>query len=115
MQDFPEEFMESANNELYCNLCRQTASCSKRCLVESHRNTSKHQTAFDSRSELLIPHILQTFLKSSNTGFEEKVTKAFLSIDILLYKLNNKHIQNLFSNVVTVCHMKLLAEKQYSN
>ena len=33
---------------------------------------------------------------SSNTDFVEKVTKAFLSADIPWYKLNNKHIKNLF-------------------
>ena len=42
---------------------------------------------------------MQTFLKSSDTNFVEKVTKAFLSADIPLYKLNNTHIKNLFRDV----------------
>ena len=35
-------------------------------------------------------------LRSSDTDFVEKVTKAFLAADIPLYKLNNTHIKNLF-------------------
>ena len=74
-------------------------SCNKRFLVNSHRNTSKHQKAFGSRSVNLIPQISQTFLRSSDTDFVEKVTKAFLSADISLYKLNNTHIENLFRDI----------------
>ena len=36
------------------------------------------------------------FLRSSDIDFVEKVTKAFLSADIPLYKLNNTHIKHLF-------------------
>ena len=88
--------MESINNLLYCNLCNCAVSCNKRFLVDSHRNTSKHQKALGSRSENLIPQTSQTFLRSSDTDFVKKVTKAFLSADIPLYKLNNTHIENFF-------------------
>ena len=71
-------------------------SCNKRFPVDSHQNTSKHQKALGSRSENLIPQTSQTFLRSSDTDFVEKVTEAFLSTDIRLYKLNNTHIKNLF-------------------
>ena len=67
--------------------------------VESCENTPKHQKAFDSRCQLLIPQTLQTFFRGSNIDFVEKVTKAFLSRDILLYKLNNKHIKILFHDI----------------
>ena len=87
--------MESINNQLYCNLCNCAVFCNKRFLVDSYRNTSKHQKALGSRSENLIPQTSQTFL-SSDTDFVEKVTKAFLSVDISMYKLNNRHIKNLF-------------------
>ena len=88
--------MESISNQLYCNLCYCAVSCNKRFLVDSHRNTSKHQKALGSKSENLIPQTSQTFLRSSDTHFVEKVTKAVLSADIPLYKLNNTHIKNLF-------------------
>ena len=99
VREFPEEFMESISNQLYCNLCNCAVSCNKRVLVDSRRNASKHQKAFGSRSENLIPQTSQTFLKSSDTDFVEKVTKAFLSADIPLYKLNKMHIKNLFRNI----------------
>ena len=62
LQDLPEECIKSPNHELYRDMCSCTVSCNKRFLVESHGNTSKHQKALRSRSELLIPHTLQTFL-----------------------------------------------------
>ncbi len=46
-----------------------------------------------------MPQSSQIFLRSSNSDFVEKVTKAFLSADIPLYKLNNKHVKNLFSDI----------------
>ena len=42
---------------------------------------------------------MQSFLRSSDTDFVEKVTKAFLSADISLYKLYNTHIKNLFRDI----------------
>ena len=99
VKEFPDEFMESINNQFYCNLCNCAVSCNKRFLVDFHRNTSKHQNALGSRSENLIPQTSQTFLRSSNTDFVEMVTKAFLSDDIPLYKLNNTHIKNLFRDI----------------
>ncbi len=83
LHDFPGEFTITPNNELYCNLCNCAVSCDKRFLVDSHRKTSKHQKAL-SRSELQMSQSLQTFLRSSNSDFVEKVTKAFLSADISL-------------------------------
>ena len=99
MIKFPDEFMESTNNQLYCNLCNCAVSCNKRFLVDSYRNTSKHQKALGSRSENLNPQTSQTFLRGSDTNVVEKVTKAFLSADISLYKLNNTHIRNLFRDI----------------
>ena len=48
--------------------------------------------------KILSPR-LQTFLRSSDTNFVEKVTKAFLSADIPLHKLHNTHIKNLFRGI----------------
>ena len=98
VKEFPDQYMERINNQLYCNLCNCAVSCNKRFLVDSHRNTSKHQKVFGSRSENLNSQTSQTFLRSSDTDFVEKITKAFLSADIPLYKLNNTRIKNLFRN-----------------
>ena len=99
VKKFPDEFTQSISNELYCNLCNCAVSCYKRFLVDSHRNSSKHQKALGSRFEDLIPQTSQTFLRSSDIDFVEKVTKAFLSADIPLYKLNNTHIKNFFRDI----------------
>ena len=99
VKEFPDEFMESINNQLYCNLCNCAISCNKHFLVDSHRNALKHQKALCSKSENLIPQTSQTFLRSSDTDFVEKVTKAILSADIPLYKLNNMRIKNILSQI----------------
>ena len=96
VKEFPDKFMESINNQLYCNLYNCVVSCNKCFLVDSHRNTLKCQKVLDSSSENFIPQTSQTFLRSSETDFVEKVTKAFLFADIPLYKLSNMHIRNLF-------------------
>ena len=115
VKKFPNEFMESIDNQLYCNLYNCAVACNERFLVDSHRNTSKYHKALNSRSENLIPQTSQTFLMSSDTDFVEKVTKAFLSADIPLYKLNNTHIKNSFVTLVTDCHLKLLVDEQHCN
>ena len=99
VKEFPDEFMESINNQLYSNLCNCAVSCNKRFLVDSHRNMSKHQKALGSKSKNFIPQTSQTFLRSSDTDFVEKVTKAFLSADTSLNKLTNTHIKNLFRDI----------------
>ena len=42
VKEFPDEFMESVNNQLYCNLRNFSLSRNEHFLVDSHRNTSKH-------------------------------------------------------------------------
>ena len=96
---FHDEFMESINNQLYYNLCNCADSCNTCFLVDSYRNKLKHQQVLGSRFENLILQTLQTFLKSSDIDFDEKVTKAFLSADISLCKLNNMHIETLFRDI----------------
>ena len=61
VKKFPDEFMESINNQLHCNLCNCAVSCNKRFLVDSHRKASKHQKALGSRSENLIPRLRKRF------------------------------------------------------
>ena len=53
VEEFLDKFMESINNQLYCNLCNCAVSYNKRFLVDSHRNTSKHQKTLGSRSPRL--------------------------------------------------------------
>ena len=44
VKEFPDKFMESINNQLYCNLCNPAVSCNKRfvlILIEIRRNIKK--------------------------------------------------------------------------
>ena len=108
VKEFPDKFMERTNSQLYCNLCNCAVSCNKRFLVDSPRNTSKHQKALGSRSVNLIPQTLQMFLRSSDTDFIKKVTKAFLSAIILSTSLTIRILETSFSTLVADCHLKLL-------
>ena len=74
VKEFPDKFMESINNQLYCNLCNCAVTCNKRFLVDSYQNTSQHQKAIGNRSENLISQSSQTFLRSNDADFVEKVT-----------------------------------------
>ena len=85
VNEFPDEFMEIINNQLYCNLCNSAVSCNKRFLVDSYPNTSKHQKASGSRCENLIP---PDFAKPRH---------LFLLIFICISL--NAHIENFFRNI----------------
>ena len=63
-KEFPDEFVENINNQLYWILCNCAVSFNKRFLVDSHRNTSKHHKALGSRSENVIPQTSQMFLRT---------------------------------------------------
>ena len=99
VKEFPDQFMESITTNYIVICIAVRFFCNKRFLVDSHRSKSKHQKAFGSRSENLIPHTSQTFLRDSDTDFVEKVTKEFLCADILLYKLCNTHNINRFRDI----------------
>ena len=100
VKEFPNKFMESTvlTND-YIAIYVAVPFWQKRFLVDFYRNTSKHRKVLGSRSENLISHNSQTFLRSSDTNFVEKVIKALLSPDIFLHKLNHTHIKNLFRDI----------------
>ena len=112
VKEFPDEFMESINNQLYYNLSNRAISCNKRFFVDSHRNTSKHQKALGSKSENLIP---QTFLRSSDTDFVEKVTRHFCLLIFLCTSLTIRILKTSFVTLVTDYHLKLLVDEQHCN
>ena len=115
IQFIVKEFPDKLLTINYIAICNCAVCCNKRLLVNSHRNTSRNQKALGSRSENLSPQTLQSFLRSSDTDFVEKVTKAFLSTDIPLYKLNNTQSKNFFRDMVTDCNLKLLVDEQHCN
>ena len=115
VKEFSDEFMQSINNELYCNLCNCAVSCNKHFLVDSRRNTSKHQKALGCRSEDLMPQTSQSFLRSGDTDFVRKVPKAFFLLIFLCTSLTIRILKTSFVILVTDCYLKLLAEGQHGN
>ena len=92
--------MESINNQLlYIAICVTVRFLATNAFLLIHG-----KVLGSCRSENLIPQASQSFLRSSDTDFAESdtnfvETKAFLSADIPLYKLNNTHIKNLFRDI----------------
>ena len=90
----PKEFMTSARGQLYCTLCAKIVAHDRKSSVDKHRLSAKHQKALSST-------VLQRQqpIDSTNVGWRDyvgKVTSAFLSADIPLYKLRNPEMQSLF-------------------
>ena len=95
VKEHPSEFVKTPRSELYCNLCNCVVSCEKKFLVDSHRQTAKHCKRLVDQSSSGS----QSFLAANPIDFTAKVTSAFLSANIPLYKLNNKELQNLFKEM----------------
>ena len=87
----PKEFMTSARGELYCTLCATIVAHDRKSSVDKHRLSAKHQNALSSTVQQR-----QQPINSTNVGwggYVGKVTSAFLSADIPLYKLRNPEMQ----------------------
>lgn len=95
-QQRPEEFIVSHKGELYCRLCGVQVSVDKAALIESHRNSNKHQSLL--RTQPTQQHI-KSFSHPNKISWSYKVTKAFLEADIPLHKLNSEPIKNLFKSI----------------
>ena len=92
---YPGEFGSTPQGELYCNLCSVVVSHAKRFLVDSHRNTAKHQRGLPQRVNIHA----QQFLDCTTKDFAMNVLEAFLSADIPLWKLRNNKLKKLFQSI----------------
>lgn len=93
VNEFPQEFQGTPRGELHCKLCGTVVTHARRSSVVKHREGVKHR-------EKLAGATKQSVLKAQCLPIGEqlvdRVTKAFLSADIPLKKLNNAEIQGLF-------------------
>ena len=94
---FPAEFGKTPASELFCNICNCVVKCDKQFLVNRHRQTAKHQKQLPS-SSTTSPQS-QSFIQLISKDFTESVTRAFLSADIPLKKLQNKELKQLFKDL----------------
>lgn len=100
VNEYPKEF--SVNSDfLFCSLCAVNVNASKRYFVDSHRASSKHQLKLKTKSasQPTIAEAIHSVSKKAD--FYDDVTKAFLSADIPLEKLNNPQLRSLFENMKT--------------
>ena len=89
------------DRKMYCKLCSVIVNCVKTYTINSHMSTHKHTKKLNSNLEntkMLKLKPEQTFLETTNscTEFSIKILNAFISADIPIHKLNNKHLKNLF-------------------
>ena len=103
----------SANNISICAALRFLATNAFLLKVIKIRPNTKR--TIGSRSKLLIPHTSQTFLRSNNTNFVEKVTKDFCLMIFLCTSWTTRISKTYFMILVTICHLKLLVGKQCCN
>ena len=96
MAGYPDEFLRTPADQLFCQLCQCNVWFEKRHYVDVHHQSKQHQ-----KSACLSSSISrQTFLPPpSSTTFTDQVVKAFLAADIPLYKLRNSEMIKLFYSI----------------
>ena len=93
----PTEFGKTLILQLFCNICNFVVKCDKQFLVDNHRRTAKHQKQLPSSST--SPPQSQSFIQLGPKDFTKSVTRAFLSADISLKKLQNKELKQIFKDI----------------
>ena len=93
---YPTEFMATTCGELFCTLCSTIVSHDKKFSADKYRQSKKHQKALLSTSKQQQQPLSVPTTSFDWNDYVGKVTTAFLSADILLYKLNNPDLQALF-------------------
>ena len=88
--------MATVRGKLFCTLCSTIVSHDRKFSEDKHCQSTKHHKAL-----LSTPQQRQQLLSIPTASFDwndyvGKVTAAFLSADIPLYKLNNSDLQALF-------------------
>ena len=94
IETYPNEFLKSNTNDLYCNLCHVSVNYKKKYYIKRHRKSQKHiKNIENNKSYKQLP--LQESMNSNNSP----IIKAFIDSDIPLYKLRHQSIKNLFSSI----------------
>ena len=83
---FQKEFIVAPGNKLYCNICACIVSSDHKSAILKHRSSKKHNNGLTETE-----FVMQTFLTEPVEDLTEKLVKAFLSADILLYTLFSRY------------------------
>ena len=96
-REFPNEFRANPMGDLFCILCCQAVNCGKRFRVTSHRQNIRscsQRTTVNTAEKRQ-----QTFIPILKKNFKSKLTEAFLTADIPLFKLQHPQIRQLFTHL----------------
>ena len=91
------EFMATVHGELFCTLWFTIVSHDRKFSVDKHRQSTKHHKALSlTLQQQQQPLSMPTATVVLTGMIVGKVTTAFLSADVPLYKLKNSDLQALF-------------------
>lgn len=96
VRKYPDEFISTSTNELWCVVCNKTISFDRKSTVIAHINCKQHLEHFNS-----LQNDNTYTIKLPEFKFPENFVKMFLEIDIPLYKLREKPLQQF------LCDFKL--------
>ena len=94
------EFMATVHGELFCTLCSTIVSHGRKFSVDKHCQSTKHHKALLSTLQQRQQPLSVPTASFDWNDYVGKVTAAFLSADIPLYKLNNSNLQALLNTYV---------------
>ena len=116
VKEFPDQFMESINNQLYCNLCNCAVSCNKRAflliLIEIHRNIKKR---LEADLKILSLRLRKRFLGVVTPILLKRKSKHFCLPIFLCTSLTIRILKTSFVTLVTKCHLKQFVDEQHCN
>jgi len=91
----PNEFQATPRGLLLCKSCGVVIDHKRKSTIEKYRSSTKHQQRIQPAPP--SQSILTADSSQERDAFATKVTEAFLSANISLYKLNNPHLKELFN------------------
>ncbi|KAF7689950.1 hypothetical protein CDIK_2725 [Cucumispora dikerogammari] len=89
-------FFARSDTILFCRLCEKKVNYDKFSLVEQHRKGELHVRAL---SQLRSGAAVQSRLNFTNVTKSENIIMGFLSANIALYKLRNKTLVKVFTDL----------------
>ena len=107
--------MATVRGELFCTLCSTIVSHGRKFSVDKHCQSTKHHKALLSTLQQQQHPLSVPTASFDWNDYVGKVTAAFLSADIPLYKLNNSDLQALFKYVGQKAPSESSCQKQIDN
>ena len=91
---YPEEFVHTTSNKIYCRICLKYVNCDKKSSIDVHR--TKSQKHIDGLKDKPTKPKPEPVVAMSKHLFRKDLTKTFLLKDIPLHKLRGPEFSALF-------------------